>query len=317
MTGVPQDREQLVWLFKNVRRHSEGERIAPHKPLLMLVALAQLLKGNHRLEFAEVERRLKPLLDTFAHPVKNRHQPELPYWHLRSDGIWAVDGADSLPLQKGGFPRIGQLKETSAGFSDDVIEAFKGDIALVHYIIELILDEYFPPTLHDILRDRVGLGEDDQFPESAVSIAREKPPAWHLRRYRDPVFRRNVLRAYGFRCVVTGSRSELCGTQVGCEAAHVRRHSEQGPDVVENGICVEPTYHMLFDLGAWSLTDDRRILVSERFAGDGKSFGILRERHGQRLRDPEPGYQPIAREFIEWHREPSRGGVFRTPAIPL
>ena len=46
------------------------------------------------------------LLEAYAPPVKRRHQPELPYWHLASDGIWHVHHAAELDRQASGFPTM-------------------------------------------------------------------------------------------------------------------------------------------------------------------------------------------------------------------
>ena len=136
-------------------------------------------------------------------------------------------------------------------------------------------------------------------------------------RKRDPRFREEVLRAYENRCAFSGFRAALGGTFLGCEAAHVQWHSHDGPDSVANGVALEPTLHKLFDVGAWSLTDDRRILVSAEFTGTETTVARVREHHGTPLRDPLPGLAPLEPEFIQWHREPDLGGVFRRPALPL
>ncbi|MBT3074843.1 HNH endonuclease [Streptomyces sp. COG21] len=54
---------------------------------------------------------------------------------------------------------------------------------------------------------------------------------------------------------------------VGLEAAHVRWWSHDGPDEVDNGLCLCSLHHKLFDRGVLGLGEDRRILVSQRFVG--------------------------------------------------
>ncbi|HUR26987.1 MAG TPA: hypothetical protein VM509_02270, partial [Planctomycetota bacterium] len=95
----------------NVDR-SGGKR-KPHKPLLLLYAIGRLA-GFQQIElpFEQVRSALLPLLGAYAPPVKASHQPELPYWHLRSDHVWEVTGAHDLELQEGGFPRIAGLRKT-------------------------------------------------------------------------------------------------------------------------------------------------------------------------------------------------------------
>jgi len=80
---------------------------------LLLLAISRLVAGEQKVPFGEVEEALTPLLEAYAPGVESRHQPELPYWHLRSDGLWSIEGAEDLPLQKGGFPKMQGLRQTT------------------------------------------------------------------------------------------------------------------------------------------------------------------------------------------------------------
>lgn len=53
----------LEWLdcVRGIRVHQQGDRRAPHKPLLMLIAVARLLQGQRELSFTEEEAKLLPL----------------------------------------------------------------------------------------------------------------------------------------------------------------------------------------------------------------------------------------------------------------
>lgn len=164
--------------FAKLRTYRSGDRRAPHKPLLLLFAIGQLQRGHESLAFDDVDRALEPLLSAYAPPVKSRHQPELPYWHLQTDDLWVAD-------------------------------------------------------------------------------------------------------------------------------------------TVANGIALEPTIHKLFDVGAWSLTDDRRIIVSANLTGTDTTIERIRSRHGHPLTEPLPGEPQVSAEFIQWHRETDLGGVFRAPGLPL
>ena len=94
-------------------------------------------------------------------------------------------------------------------------------------------------------------------------------------------------------------------------------HAYGGPDNVANGFAVEPTLHKLFDAGAWTLSDDRRILVSEELTGTENTVERMRGLHGKPIRPPLPGEPEISVEYIRWHRELDLGGVFRHPALRL
>ena len=67
-----------------------GDQRAPHKPLLLLYALARFSEGRRDLLFSEVEPALRGLLDAFGAPRPAQH-PEYPFWRLQNDGLWTLD----------------------------------------------------------------------------------------------------------------------------------------------------------------------------------------------------------------------------------
>jgi putative restriction endonuclease len=308
---MPSPIESALSKLSRLNTFRRGDRRAPHKPLLLLIAIGALIRGKRELPFRRVEEELIPLLKAFAPPVVGRHQPELPYWHLMTDGLWEVPGANELPRQAGGFPRLAALRDTVGHLSDDIATVVTTDPAGTELIIESLLDKYFPQTIQEEVLAAVGI--DRKVPAEIQDIG----PVCTLFRYRNPRFRENVLRAYEHQCAATGFRAALGGSYFGCEAAHVKWHAYGGPDDVANGIALEPTIHKLFDAGAWTLTDTRRILVSKEFTGSDQAIALLRNLHGKPLRNPLPGEPPVSPEFIRWHREAALGGVFRSPELPL
>lgn len=290
---------KILEVFANLNVNVRGDIRAPHKPLLTLLAIAKIEAGEPQVALSSVEEKLKELLVAFG-PPSQQPQPELPFWHLRGDGIWQVEGADDLPLQKGGFPRIAGLREAKGSFVGEVQHAL-ADERFREDCVRTLLDNYFPESLHEDILASVGLTQ-----MLTSSTAKRK---------RDPRFRDNVLQAYDYRCAATGFQAALSGSFFGCEAAHVRWHAYNGPDTVDNGLCLEPTMHKLLDKGAWSLTDDRRIIISKSFTGSDTAIERIRSLHGKPIRAPVSDEPELSVEFIKWHREPNLGGVFRGPGL--
>ena len=306
---------RLLQRIRALRTYRQGERRAPHKPLLLLFAISRLQRGVRKISFSDVEQALSPLLNAYAPPVKGRHQPALPYWHLTTDGLWTVDDANQLDRQATGFPTMAALRNTTAGFTKEVADQLANNAALMRAVVRQLLDEHFAPSTHDDILNALGLETEAVGLENAELVAEASFD--YVDRKRSSTFRSEVLRAYEFRCAFSGFRAALNGSYFGCEAAHVQWHSHSGPDRLSNGIALEPTIHKLFDVGAWSLTDDRRIIVSAHFTGSDESVERVRGRHGQPLRSPLPGEPMLDPQYIKWHREPSLGGVFRAPALSL
>ena len=83
---------------------------------------------------------------------------------------------------------------------------------------------------------------------------------------------------------MSGFQALLGGTLFCLEATHVHWHSHGGPSTVANGLALTPTLHKLFDHGAWSLDDNRRVIVSRHFSGSDVALGELRALEGRPLR---------------------------------
>jgi len=94
MSSYLKERE-LIEAFTSIAVwKSQGER-APHKPLLLLMAIGQLILGNYEIHFETFEPKLRRLLEDFASPRKHQH-PEYPFIRLSNDGIWEIESNEKL-----------------------------------------------------------------------------------------------------------------------------------------------------------------------------------------------------------------------------
>ena len=266
----------------------DGER-APHKPLLVLLALGRWAAGDRGpLRFADVEGPLRDLLAEFGPPRKSYH-PEFPFWHLKTDGVWEVTPAEGYPPRKGHTsPSAKQLRDRDAAgrFAPGVRAALTEDPAAVPAIAHLLLDAHFPPTVHADVLAAVGLDLDAPSPAAVA---------------RDRAFRDAVLSAYGYACAVCRTGVRLGNAPVGVEAAHIRWHACGGPDVVANGLCLCPLHHKLFDRGALTLSPDGgRVWVSEHANGPNVEDALVRF-HGREVAAPSRTDGRPSREFVAWH----------------
>lgn len=163
-----------------------------------------------------------------------------------------------------------------------------------------------------------GLGQDDNFlPRVDRSVpvgafqdaytpfqhlsARERVNQLTNRAVRDRNFRKNVLRAYGERCAITGLRLINGGGRAEAEAAHIRPVEHDGPDIVSNGLALSGTAHWMFDRGLVGLSNDLDILVSRQSNDIDAIKGIINA-SGKLLAPERPANRPRP-EFLTWHRE--------------
>ncbi|MEE1941324.1 HNH endonuclease [Streptomyces sp. TRM 70361] len=289
----------MNWLERtaNLRQWTRGGIRAPHKPLLLLYALGRFQEdAEGGLRYSAVERDLERLLAEYGPP--NRTTPAYPFHYLVSDGVWEVR-TDHGPGSPGNGVR--QLRRTGATgrLAPELRAALRREPALLGRIARSLLDLHFPPSLHGELCEAVGL---DLEPAGTGYL-----PA--ARRQRDRRMRELVLAAYEHRCAFCGYDGRLGPVPVGLEAAHVRWWAFDGPDEVENGLCLCSLHHKLFDKGVLGVGEDHRVLVSQRFAGHSPAAReYVTALSGRPLLGPRSGTRPVAAAHRDWHlRQVFRG----------
>lgn len=112
-------------------------------------------------------------------------------------------------------------------------------------------------------------------------------------------FRVLVTDAYKRRCAITGEQ-----TLPVLQASHIKPYAKQGPHSVNNGILLRADLHILFDSGYITITDDYKVVISERIKSEfenGKEYYAV---HGKPLKVlPDYQAQKPSKEFIIWHNE--------------
>ncbi len=305
MTAVPAT-EGWLERVAGIRQWTRNGERAPHKPLLLLYALGRLQRtGTTEVSYVEAEPALAHLLQDFG-PPNRKSTPAYPFHHLQSDGLWSVttatgDSPGSSPTQLRDLGAIGRL-------APDLEAAIRNDPALAVLAAHSLLDANFPESLHADICARVGL--DLQAAE--VQAARQR--AASLRR-RDPAFRELVLMAYEYRCAMCGYDGRLGTVAVGLDAAHVRWWAFEGPDTVENALCLCSMHHKLLDRGVVGIDAGNAVSVSARFVGRGRAAEMLvLDMLGRPLHEPQRGHGPPAPEHVTWHHNQVFSGPARIPA---
>lgn len=286
----PMTKPLVLNKFDSLNVWKRGDQRAPHKPLLVLLALGRWQHGDTEISFESAEPKLTTLLKEFGPDRKTDH-PELPFFHLQSDGIWQIN-TEGTPIPRKGsknFTRRELLDHQAVGhFSSDVLTALQQEPSLAVDIANRILDAHFPHSLHSEILSAVGLDTD------SWSISKRRP--------RDPQFRDRVLTAYEYRCAVCGFDVRLGSQSIALEAAHIKWHQAGGPDVEANGVALCVLHHKVFDLGAITITPQLSIVVSEKAIGSQGLQETLLRFHGGHLRKPQrPECVPHS-DFTDWHQ---------------
>ena len=282
------DREEIIHKFEALRQwRRTGER-APHKPLLVLYAIGRLLRDGVRLiPYSEIDEALGNLLRAFCSSGSN-YGTHYPFWRLQNDGIWEILDADQIGQTSSGDALRSDLVryDVSGGFLEDIAYQLQNDFELSFGIIQSLLDAHFPSSLHEDILQAVGIEFPLQIPNRQRSNIN---------------FRSNILRAYEYKCAVCGFDVKLGSSPIALEASHIKWRQADGPDIEVNGLALCSLHHKLFDRGAFTLSQQLEILVSDDAHGSVGFEEWLRRFHGEQISFPQRRSFYPAPEFIGWH----------------
>lgn len=293
-------KDQKYWLHKMATLRIDRARgnPAPHKPLLLLVIMEMVEKG----EISNCEVTLSPDL-AFRFSVfwsivaKRRNQlPDvrLPFHHLGSSGMWQPLMADDKPSPD---KKLTKMIRLDPRFFDCLSDSTFRDRAQ-RVLIET--EPYFLPeeraALYSLLRINPithGIREYEELYKSSVQTGRDA-------RFRIEV----VVIAYKHTCALTGYRLTTLEMESIVDAAHIHAFIDSHSNDPRNGLALSKNAHWQFDRGLWSLDDDYRVRVHrEKFIEDGVPGQRLVDFEGRRIFLPsDPKYWPEY-AYLEWHRE--------------
>ena len=293
-------RDDLLDLLAHLRRARVGKVRVPHKPLLLLWLFGRFAAtGSSLALYEQAEEPVSRLINEFGPPVASpaaaRRRAAMPFVHLERelwdlrDGLGREIGPDAPERRAWLVDRgaVGQLRPE--------VERLLADDGTLATATRLLLDRHFTPVLSEMICEAVGLDV------AGLNVAASPATALVRRSTRRPGFAEEVLRAYAYSCAMCGFDGALSRTPVGIEAAHVRWHSQDGPDVVANGLALCALHHALLDLGVLGLTEDRRIRVSDLYVARSDAGRAVDALAGQPLLASRPGQPAVDIVYVSWH----------------
>lgn len=289
--------KEIIRRFETLKLWRKGGQRAPHKPLLVLYAIGRFFRDGIRLiPYSEIEVNLGRLLQLFA-PRRSKQGAQYPFWRLRTDDVWEVTHEDRIRETKSEDAFVKDLRRynVAGGFTEEIFRELQSDSGLTLQIVQLLLNGHFPSTIHEDILQEAGI-------ESPLQIDRLDLPLWRPTVIpRDPRFRLNILKAYEYKCAICGFDVKLGNTPVALEAAHIKWHQAGGPDETVNGLALCSLHHKLFDRGAFTLSQELEILVSDEAHGSVGFQDWLMKFHGKGINFPQrQSFYPHG-SFIGWH----------------
>ena len=274
--------QSILSQFQSIKSWKRGGVRAPHKPLLLLLAIGKLLNGEEDISYDSIDETMQKLLNDFGRPTGNI-RPYYPFVRLASDGIWTFNKPHLIERNKDYSKSYLEDNGITAGFTSEIAEALKTDKILVREVVQHLLETNFPETYHEPILKAAGL---EVYSEQKTRI-------------RDPHFRDKVLDAYSRKCAICDYSIRVRDTLVGLQAAHIKWHQAGGPGIETNGLALCSFHHQLLDYGAFTLDENLRICISDKVNGEGVEEWLRRFEGKPILLPRRKQYYP-QQYFPEW-----------------
>ncbi len=265
----------------------EDRHERPHKPVLLLAALEQMDQGaeTERVAWSPALRASFKRMFEVVRQRDDRANPDLPFFHLQSDGFWVPCVVEAgVRRQLGKPPRVRDEGVVYAELAPELV-AVLADRQQRQRLRDALVSRYFPAQ-RDALFARVPVAAEP--PQPYAGDLSEQPG-------RSTAFRKKILEIYEHKCAACGLQVRLMEPALSLvEAAHLHPFSESRNDHPTNGLALCRNHHWAMDHaliapapeGVWRSS---RRLIPHRSGGE-KELAAL---DGVRVLPPrEAAYRP-------------------------
>jgi predicted restriction endonuclease len=262
-----------AWLdgLHQSRRAKRNGAESPHQPTTVLWLIAQFLKGEPRLQtWTHISKSLGDLINEAGGGAT----PEYPLAVLANQMLIDVKGIElPIPSTSSNPRRAFSEINPQFGLTEELYEEIGAQPDRIGEIVRSISAMFSSPASSKIVLKKLKLdfGDDDNLPPPSGQNIPSRAPRTASSIQRSEKVAKWIKRTYDDTCQRCGTRLLIPGNATS-DAAHIRGlgSPHDGPDVVENVICLCPNHHRTFDLGAWSITDDLKVkdLISGEELGD-------------------------------------------------
>jgi putative restriction endonuclease len=282
--------DEFIEQIRSMKLHgSRRLGTALKKPLLLLLVISRIENDRteeNRFTFDEFKKPLERLINQHGgRPTKSGARPEQPFSHLRSSPFWRLH--TQRQYKPGTTALISDLRDPKsyASLRPWVFRLLRSSAVARSRVVDALLDEWWPESLHGDIREDLGLDRLDS----------------RRRRQRNQQFAIDVLENYRYSCAFCGFHAVLNGQATGIDAAHVQWHAHHGPDIAENGIALCKLHHWAFDKGILGIDDHQHVCVADVFVAQ-QDGGLPLESLARCALAVTPRNGSLGQEFLSWHR---------------
>ena len=242
------------------RRATINGASAPHQPTTILWFLSEFLKGRPRLQkWSSIQGALSKLINDAG----GGSTPEYPLAVLANDNLIEVIGLEApLPSTSSAPRRVFNQHDPQFGLLEPLYEELGSQPDRITEIIGCVKSMFATAKTFERIAEALELPTQLTPRESELPLPLgEQVPGRRARSsnsiQRSTEVAKWVKRIYDDTCQVCGVRLATPGSATS-DAAHIKALGtpHDGPDIIENILCLCPNHHRTFDAGAWTLTDE-------------------------------------------------------------
>jgi putative restriction endonuclease len=240
-----------------IKVNKKGAVVSLHKPLLLLLTIADVINGNkNEFKFKDIEEHLKLLLSRYGLKNTKSLKPEYPFVYLGSSPTLWNCSIDKKNLKNPDAVTRSEALESVAKFEDNFF-SYLQNVQQAKDLVWQLLNEFWPEAYHeDLLRD---LGLEGIMNETIFQEVQKQR--------RGRLFVEEVLDSYERQCAICGQSIRLGDALIGIDACHVKPIQHFGDDHITNGIALCKIHHWALDRGAISISEERSLLISPKLNG--------------------------------------------------
>ncbi|ORU95089.1 MAG: hypothetical protein A6F71_10505 [Cycloclasticus sp. symbiont of Poecilosclerida sp. M] len=279
--------EAFVSIKRGQSKHKESTL---HKPLLLLFMLGKYWNNSARLLlFQDMRFPFEQLLKDFCGPKIHDEAVMYPFWYLQSSHqIWTVVGEKTINKWFGAKNRSDKRPSIAdamncalfGGFTPHVYRRIINDKVMLLEIVFTVLREFFPIAKHIPLLQSIGIP------------SKSKPS----------VFQQQIFANYHYSCSICEFPGIRNDASMDLQVAYIRPPVAGGPKTNQrNCITMCDKHKNLFDFGAFTISKESEILISEPFRTRGGSQNLLSYDNKRAIFPDDPNTRPDER-YLAWHR---------------
>ncbi|MFJ9047356.1 HNH endonuclease [Streptomyces sp. NPDC102347] len=244
------------------RRRSEDTASDHHRSLALLWAVSRIAAGQPRLApWSSFRAGVGPLLTEFGVPGL-KVVPGSSFWGLQDSGLWEVHGIESDAGPIAQTETLDAVRPV-AGLTPASAELLQDPLTRLEAVVKLC-STHLSDVDQRALLSRVGLAgyetadgllDDDEDGHDQEITDHERATGPTARRestssrlVRNTAIARQVKDVHGHACQVCGTSLQYLRRPYS-QAAHIRGlgSPHDGPDELQNLLCLCPNHHVLFD----------------------------------------------------------------------